>query len=109
MSSAISVILALTLSAQPVAQAAEPRRVPRTGILITASVGLGFIAVGAGFELYGRAVTDPHAPVAPGTAWAGEGYFVGGASLIVTGLCLMLIAALLTQWYSPKSVLGVRW
>jgi hypothetical protein len=109
MSSAIAVILALTLSAEPVARAAEPRRVPRAGILITASIGLGLIGVGAGYDLYGRSVTAPDAPVAPGTAWAGEGYFVGGVSLIVTGLCFVLIAALLTHWYSPKSILGVQW
>lgn len=108
MSSAIAVILALTLSAEPVAQAAAPRA-PRAGILITASLGLGLIAAGAGYDLYGRTISHPDAPVAPGTAAPADAYFVGGASLIAAGLCVLLIAALLTRWYTPKAVFGVQW
>lgn len=108
MSSAISMILALTLSAEPVAQAAAPR-VPKVGILLTASIGVGLIGAGAGFDLYGRTIREPNAPVAPGTAANAEPYFVGGASLMVTGLCLVLIAALLTRWYSTKLSAGVQW
>jgi hypothetical protein len=110
MSSALSLILALSLSAAPAAPSTPaPARVPRAGILVTASIGLGFIAAGAGFDLYGRTVGQPDAPVAAGTAAPADAYFVGGVSLIAVGLCTLLIATLMTLWYTPKSVFGVKW
>jgi hypothetical protein len=108
MSSAISVILALALAAEPVTQSTAPK-MPRTAILITGSVGFAMIGVGAGYEIYGRTVSHPDAPVAPGTAAPAEAYFVGGLSLMFTGLCFVLIAVVLTHWYTPKDFYGVRW
>ena len=108
MSSAISVMLALTLAAEPVAQTSAPK-VPRTGILIVGTLGFAAIATGAGFEIYGRTVSQPGAPVAPGPAAPAEAYFVGGLSLIFTGLCLVVLSVVLTRWYTPKDFYGVRW
>jgi hypothetical protein len=108
MSSAIAVILALSLAAEPLAQTTAPK-IPRTGILIMGSLGFAAIATGTGFDIYGRTVSQPGAPVAPGTAAPAESYFIGGISLIATGLCLVLLSVLLTHWYTPKDFYGVRW
>lgn len=104
MSSAISVILALTLAAEPMAQTSPPK-MPRAGIILTGSIGFAMIAAGAGFEIYGRAGMDPSASPVPHA----ESLFVGGTSLIVGGLCVLLIAVLLDQWYTPKTFYGVQW
>lgn len=111
MSGALSVILALTLAAEPVAPVtpAVPPRVPHVGILITASLGIGMMGAGSGFVLHASSIGEPKSPPAPSFTAPADYFFVGGLSLIATGLCLVLIAALLTRWYTPKTVFGVQW
>lgn len=85
-------ILALTLSAGPAPQAP---RTPRSGILITASIGFGVMGVGAGVELSAHRSIDPRA----------EFFLVAGRHRPL----IVLIAALLTRWYMPHISSGVRW
>ena len=96
MGSVLPVIVALTLAAEPPAVEARTR----PGVTVLAFVGAGLVTTGLGFELTGRAGSDPRAPVQEWRLHA-QANIVGGVSLIAVGLCFITIAAVLTRWRPP--------
>ena len=100
MASALSIILALSLASEP------PVRPPSAnGIAITAALGFSLVGFGVGYELSARAGPAEFALHA-------EANTVGGVGLMSMGLCLLLIAAVLTEWRFPARgplVLGAQW
>ena len=93
MGSVLPVIVALTLAAEP----PELEARTRPGVTVLAFVGAGLVAAGLGFEITGRAGSDPRAPVHEWRPHA-QANIVGGLSLIGVGLCFITIAAVLTRW-----------
>lgn len=115
MGSVLSLVLAITLGAEP-PQVDRPARTP---VKVLAFVGTGFLTLGLAFEITGRAGADPRAPVLEWSAHA-QANTVGGLALMGGGLCLLSIAALLTPWHFPSLAvwatpggamvgLGARW
>ncbi len=102
MGNVLPVIVALTLATEPLV--VEPRT--RPGVTVLAFVGAGLVATGLGFEITGRAGSDPRALVHEWRANA-QSNSVGGLSLIAVGLCLITIAAVLTRWKLPAVSLSV--
>jgi hypothetical protein len=90
--------LALVLATAP--PPTPPRAPPSLGITLTASLGLALMGAGVGYQV--SAPTSPHP----------EANTVGGVALITMGLCVFLIAALLTELHFPTNrtlVLGAQW
>ncbi len=102
MGSVLPVIVALTLAAEPPAVQVRAR----PGVTVLAFVGAGMVVAGLGFEITGRAGSDPRAPVYEWRPNA-RANIVGGLSLIAAGLCLITIAAVLTRWQVPAISLSV--
>ena len=102
MGSVLPIIVALTLAAEPPAVPARTR----PGVTVLAFVGAGLVAAGLGFEITGRAGSDPRAPVYEWRPNA-QANIVGGLSLIAAGLCLITVAAALTRWQVPSVSLQV--
>ena len=103
----LTAALALTVTAPPVP---EPKPL-HPAVLILAASSAVLMGTGVGFELQGRLAIPPGAPI---EAWPHEARanVVGGVALIGTGLCLLTLAALVTQHRLPALVstggLGVR-
>lgn len=104
----LAAILALTVAAEPVPSPVEGSRSldppARPAVKVLAFIGAGLMGVGLGFEITGRAATDPRAPVLEWRSHA-QSNTIGGIALIGTGLCLVTIAALLTRWHFPSLAL----
>lgn len=103
----LSVALALSVSAAPVP---EPK-VVHPAVLILGATGAVLMGGGVAFELKGRLAVPPGLPLDdwPRVARADV---VGGVAMLGTGLCLLTLAALITQHRIPALVsttgLGVR-
>ncbi len=100
MGGVLAAILALTVAAEPL----ELNPPARPAVKVMAFLGAGLMTVGLGFEITGRAATDPRAPVLEWSSHA-QSDTIGGIALIGAGLCLVTIAALLTRWHFPSLAL----
>lgn len=96
MSSALSVILALSLATEPLIERPNPTAVKATAIL-----GGVLLGVGLGFQIAGRVGSDPRM-LATELHARSEINQLGGLALMAMGVCLLSLAALLTQWHFPS-------
>lgn len=90
----IPLVLAATLTP---AQPAEPPT--RRAVQLMAFSGAGLLAAGLAFEITGAGAP---ASTAPDLAAAQT---VGGVALMSVGLCFLAIAAVLTPWNAPFSLM----
>lgn len=103
----LSAALALTVTAPPVPEA-KPLH---PAVLILGATGAVLMGGGVAFELKGRLAFPPGTPIDEWPTIARHDV-VGGVALLGTGLCLLTLAALVTQHRLPALVstggLGVR-